>query len=78
VGSELDDPSYVQMIEDMGGLVVADDLCTGSKYFWNLAEEDGDALPREVLLPARLRLVRTLHESGSALPLLSFSRLRNR
>ena len=44
VGSELDDPSYVQMIEDMGGLVVADDLCTGSKYFWNLAEEDGDPL----------------------------------
>lgn len=44
VGSELDDPSYLQMIEDMGGLVVADDLCTGSKYFWNLAEADGDPL----------------------------------
>jgi len=44
VGSELDDPAYVQMIEDMGGLVVADDLCTGTKYFWNLAETDGDPL----------------------------------
>lgn len=44
VGSELDDPAYVQMIEDMGGLVVADDLCTGAKSFWNLAEESGDPL----------------------------------
>lgn len=44
VGSELDDPAYVQMIEDMGGLVVADDLCTGSKYFWNLADTEGDPL----------------------------------
>ncbi|MDP2936560.1 MAG: 2-hydroxyacyl-CoA dehydratase family protein [Dehalococcoidia bacterium] len=44
VGSEMDDPEYVRMIEDMGGLVVADELCTGTKYFWNLAEADGDPL----------------------------------
>ncbi len=44
VGSEMDDPAYVQMIEEMGGLVVADDLCTSSKYFWNLTEETADPL----------------------------------
>jgi bzd-type benzoyl-CoA reductase N subunit len=52
LGSELDNPEYVRLIEEMGGLVVADDLCTGSRYFWNLTELDGDpwlALARRYL-----------------------------
>ena len=43
VGSELDDPEFVRLIEDTGGLVVADDLCTGTKSFWNQVEKNGDA-----------------------------------
>jgi len=43
-GSEVDDPELVRLIEESGGLVVADDLCTGSRYFWNLAHRNGDAL----------------------------------
>lgn len=43
-GSELDDSEYVRVIEESGAMVVADDLCTGSKYFWNLVDGDGDPL----------------------------------
>ena len=33
VGSEYDDPAFTKIIEDLGGLVVADALCFGSRYF---------------------------------------------
>nr|MDO8081287.1 2-hydroxyacyl-CoA dehydratase family protein [Candidatus Freyarchaeota archaeon] len=44
VGSLLDAPQYIQTIEDMGGLVVADALCFGSRYFWDLVKEKGDPI----------------------------------
>jgi bzd-type benzoyl-CoA reductase N subunit len=44
VGSELDNPLYLKLIEDSGGLVVADDLCCGSRYFWDLVAENKDPL----------------------------------
>lgn len=34
VGSELDDPEYVQIIEDQGGLVVTDSICFGTRTMW--------------------------------------------
>jgi len=34
VGSELDDPDYVQVIEDQGGLVVTDSICFGTRTMW--------------------------------------------
>jgi benzoyl-CoA reductase/2-hydroxyglutaryl-CoA dehydratase subunit BcrC/BadD/HgdB len=39
-GGELDDPEYIQIIEDQGGLVVTDSLCFGSKILWKDVEED--------------------------------------
>ncbi len=42
LGSELDNTEYIRIIEDAGGLVVADDLCTGAKYFLDDVEENGD------------------------------------
>lgn len=42
LGSELDNSDYIKIIEDAGGLVVADDLCTGAKYFLDDVEENGD------------------------------------
>ncbi len=39
VGSFLDDPEYVKIIEDLGGLVVTDSLCYGSRFFWDLVDE---------------------------------------
>jgi bzd-type benzoyl-CoA reductase N subunit len=39
VGSILDDPNYVKVIEDMGGLVVTDSLCFGTRIFWTDVDE---------------------------------------
>ncbi|MHA2282996.1 MAG: 2-hydroxyacyl-CoA dehydratase subunit D [Promethearchaeota archaeon] len=44
VGSMLDDPEYVRIVEDLGGLVVTDSLCLGTKYFWDLVDESSDPL----------------------------------
>jgi benzoyl-CoA reductase subunit C len=34
VGGILDDPAYVKVIEDQGGLVVTDSLCFGTRIMW--------------------------------------------
>ena len=39
VGSILDDPAYASVIEDLGGLVVTDSLCFGTRIFWNQVDE---------------------------------------
>jgi len=44
VGSVNDDPALVELIEDIGGLVVADTLCFGARLFWDLDEEMGDPM----------------------------------
>lgn len=44
VGSEYDDPAYTKIIEDLGGLVVTDTLCFGSRYFWEPVEIQKDLL----------------------------------
>lgn len=53
-GGILDDPAFVRVIEDAGGLVVADSLCFGSRSMWNhVSEIKGDpmsALARYYLL----------------------------
>lgn len=38
-GGELDDPGYLKVIEDQGGLVVADTLCFGSRMLWKDVDE---------------------------------------
>ncbi|MEK7848410.1 MAG: 2-hydroxyacyl-CoA dehydratase family protein, partial [Chloroflexota bacterium] len=44
VGPENDDAALVGLIESLGGLVVADDHCSGSRYFWNDVALDGDLM----------------------------------
>ena len=45
IGSALDNPGYLKVIEDKGGLIVADDLCYGSKPFNHVMEfSDKDIL----------------------------------
>jgi bzd-type benzoyl-CoA reductase N subunit len=39
VSSILDDPKYVKVIEDLGGLVVTDSMCFGSRTFWADVDE---------------------------------------
>jgi len=41
-GSILADPAYIGLMEDAGSLVVMDDLCTGSRYFWNQVDTSLD------------------------------------
>ena len=40
IGGLLDNPEYVRIIEDQGGLVVADSLCFGSRTFWADVDEN--------------------------------------
>lgn len=42
VGSEDDDIPFIQMVEALGAVVVVDDHCTGTRYFWNEVETNGD------------------------------------
>jgi len=44
MGSALDDLSFFQIIEDLGGLVCADSLCFGREYFCKPVETEGDLL----------------------------------
>lgn len=46
-GSELDDPDWIKVIEDQGGLVVADGSCFGGRMFWDFVDESSD--PMEAL-----------------------------
>ena len=43
-GSLLDHPALIRMIEDEGGVVVADDLCTTSRLFWHQVGSEGDPI----------------------------------
>ncbi len=40
LGGELDNPEYIKVIEDQGGLVVTDSLCFGSRMLWKDVNED--------------------------------------
>lgn len=44
MGSVIDDPDYIGIIEDMGCLVVTDALCFGSRYFWEPVKTNGDLM----------------------------------
>jgi benzoyl-CoA reductase subunit C len=48
VGSELDDPEYVEIIEEQGGLVVTDSICYGTRTMWVDVDEQADD-PAEAL-----------------------------
>lgn len=52
-GGGCDDPEFVRVIERLGGLVVTDTLCHGSRSFWEPVAREGDLL--ESLARATLR-----------------------
>jgi bzd-type benzoyl-CoA reductase N subunit len=43
-GSILSDPEELRVIEEQGGLVVAEDLCTTSRFFWDFVDPSLDPL----------------------------------
>jgi len=44
VGAVLDDPAILTIVEELGARIVGDDLCTGSRYFAQPVEADGDPI----------------------------------
>jgi benzoyl-CoA reductase subunit C len=46
LGSEDDDIEFIHMVESCGATFVIDDHCTGTRYFWNNTDPDGDPLDR--------------------------------
>jgi benzoyl-CoA reductase/2-hydroxyglutaryl-CoA dehydratase subunit BcrC/BadD/HgdB len=42
IGGILDDPEYLAVIEERGGLIVADSTCFGSRLFWQDVDEEAD------------------------------------
>ncbi len=52
-GSATDEPDLVREVEDLGGLVVTDALCYGTRAFWKLPEVEGE--PVHALAEAYLR-----------------------
>ena len=43
-GSVMDNAGLLRIVEAAGGSVVADDLCTGTRYFWDLGDSDAEPL----------------------------------
>jgi benzoyl-CoA reductase subunit C len=43
-GPVVQDIKLIETIEDLGGTVVADDLCVGSRYFWDSVDVNGSPL----------------------------------
>jgi benzoyl-CoA reductase subunit C len=50
IGSEDDDLPFIRMVESLGAVVVTDEHCTGTRYFWNEVGDGGDL---EAALAAR-------------------------
>ena len=43
-GSPLNNPEFIEAIEDLGGMVVIDELCTGIRYWWEGVDPDTDPI----------------------------------
>ena len=43
-GSVIDDTEFLRNLEDLGFQIVIDDLCIGTRYCWDLVDEDKDPL----------------------------------
>jgi len=44
-GSPLNNPDFIKNIEDLGGLVVVDETCMGTRYWWDLVDDNPDLDP---------------------------------
>jgi benzoyl-CoA reductase subunit C len=63
----MDSPELLEMIEGEGGVVVAEDLCTTSRYFWYDVEPDPDPLEALVRFENRRPLCACLHPAEARL-----------
>ncbi|MDP6510559.1 MAG: 2-hydroxyacyl-CoA dehydratase [Dehalococcoidia bacterium] len=44
VGSEMDDPAMLELVESLGGDIVVDEHCAGSRYFWGQVGNGNDVV----------------------------------
>lgn len=69
-GSIVDDPALIRMVEEQGGMVVADDLCSTTRYFWHEVEEDEDCMEALRKFENRRPLCACTHPSEARLKYL--------
>ncbi|MFX1589031.1 MAG: 2-hydroxyacyl-CoA dehydratase subunit D [Promethearchaeota archaeon] len=43
-GSDIDDTEFIKFLEELGFHIVIDDLCVGTKYFWDYVDENDEPL----------------------------------
>jgi len=43
-GTELENINLLKLIEEQGAHIVADDLCVGTRYFWDPVDTNGDLI----------------------------------
>lgn len=43
-GSVIDDTEFIKFLEEVGFQITIDDICLGTKYFWNEVDETGDPI----------------------------------
>lgn len=65
-GNEIDDISFIKLVEECGAHVVMDDLCTGSRFFWQDVEETGDPFDGLVSRYLDIHCPRTLKPQAGA------------
>jgi bcr-type benzoyl-CoA reductase subunit C len=66
-GSLIDHPALIRIVEEQGGIVVADDLCTTSRTFQHLVEPDPDPLEALYRYFNKLPLCACLHPEEARL-----------
>jgi bzd-type benzoyl-CoA reductase N subunit len=49
IGSVLNNPAFIKSIEEQGGLVVTDELCTSVRYWYDLVVRQGDEPPLKAI-----------------------------
>ena len=49
VGSVMTNPEFIESIEELGGLVVTDELCTSTRYWSDPVVINGDITPLEAI-----------------------------
>lgn len=43
-GSDIDDTEFIKFLESLGFHILMDDLCVGTKYYWNTVQENSNPL----------------------------------
>jgi benzoyl-CoA reductase subunit C len=62
-GSIIDNPALIELVEDLGSVVVADDLCSSTKYFWYETKPNQDPMDAIVRFNLERSVCACMHPS---------------